>query len=67
MYRNAYELDQLIEKVRGIDMEKDADMIKTDVIEKMAESRKTCDQAEKLCAKEYWPMPDYGDLLFSID
>ena len=67
MYRNADELDQLIEKVRGIDMEKDADMIKTDVIEKMAESRKTCDQAEKLCAKEYWPMPDYGDLLFSID
>ncbi|MBR4471448.1 MAG: glutamine synthetase III [Erysipelotrichaceae bacterium] len=67
MYKGTGELDQMIEDVDGVDIEKDAKLIKTAVLDKMTELRKACDQAEKLCAKEYWPMPDYGDLLFSID
>ena len=36
------------------------------VLATMNELRKTCDEAEKLTAREYWPMPDYGELLFGI-
>ncbi len=36
------------------------------VLATMNKLRKTCDEAEKLTAREYWPMPDYGELLFGI-
>ena len=26
----------------------------------------SADEAETLIAKEYWPMPSYGDLLFEV-
>ena len=67
MYKGSDELDQVIEEIKGINIEKDANLIKTVVLEKMTELRTACDQAEKLCVKDFWPMPDYGDLLFSID
>ena len=67
MYKGSDDLDQIVKEVKGEIVEKDAQLIKTAVLEKMAELRNACDQAEKLCAKDYWPMPDYGDLLFSID
>ncbi|MBO7698948.1 MAG: glutamine synthetase type III, partial [Erysipelotrichaceae bacterium] len=66
MYTLADELKDILADIKGSDLE-DALMIKDSVIEKMAELRKTCDEAEKLCAKDYWPMPDYGDLMFSVD
>lgn len=36
------------------------------VIPAMNELRKTCDAMEKLTAKEKWPLPQYGDMLFNI-
>jgi glutamine synthetase len=36
------------------------------VLATMNSLRKTADEAEKLTAREYWPMPDYGELLFGI-
>lgn len=36
------------------------------VIPAMKELRKTCDAMEKLTAKEMWPLPQYGDMLFNI-
>ena len=36
------------------------------VLATMNTLRKTADEAEKLTAREYWPMPDYGELLFGI-
>ena len=36
------------------------------VLSTMNELRRTADEAEKLTAREYWPMPDYGELLFGI-
>ena len=36
------------------------------VIPAMNELRKTCDAMEKLTAKEMWPLPQYGDMLFNI-
>ncbi len=40
--------------------------IKDDVIEKMAELRKYCDEGETLTAKKYWPFPTYSDLMFGV-
>ena len=36
------------------------------VLSTMNELRKAADEAERLTAREYWPMPDYGELLFGI-
>ena len=36
------------------------------VIPAMAALRKTCDEIELNMSKEYYPMPTYGDLLFSV-
>lgn len=37
-----------------------------DVLSAMDALRATCDEMELNAAKEYWPLPSYGDLLFSI-
>ena len=36
------------------------------VIPAMDELRKTCDSMERLTAKDMWPFPQYGDMLFNI-
>lgn len=36
------------------------------VLKTMEEIREIADEMEKYTAKEYWPFPSYGDLLFSI-
>ena len=36
------------------------------VIPAMEELRKTCDQMERLTARNMWPFPQYGDMLFNI-
>ena len=37
-----------------------------EVLVAMANLRKVVDEMELLTAKEYWPVPSYGDLLFSV-
>ncbi len=49
------------------DYEKRACGIRDTVLPAMAELRKTADAAETLIAKDYWPMPSYGKLLFGRD
>ena len=36
----------------------------TDVLPRMERVRKICDELELLVAREYWPFPTYGDILF---
>lgn len=36
------------------------------VLPAMAEVRGVSDQLELLVARDYWPMPTYGDLLFTV-
>ena len=40
--------------------------IRDDVLSAMETLRASCDEAETLTAKEYWPFPTYADLLFSV-
>ena len=48
------------------DVTEAADDIRDDILPKMAELRVACDEAETLTAKEFWPFPTYGDLLFGV-
>ena len=41
-------------------------LIRDRIIPAMEELRKYCDEAEPLTAKEYWPVPNYADLLFGV-
>ena len=38
-----------------------------EVLPAMAALRTEADALELLCAKEYWPLPTYGDLLFGVN
>lgn len=44
----------------------EADAIRDKVLVKMSELRLACDEAETITAKNYWPFPTYGDLLFGV-
>ena len=46
--------------------EKMAEYFLKNVIPVMCELRETVDEMETLTAASYWPMPSYGDLMFSI-
>ena len=39
---------------------------KTSVVPKMDALRRVVDEMEVLCAREYWPVPTYGDITFKI-
>ena len=41
-------------------------MIRDTVLSLMGELRLSCDEAEALTSKNYWPMPTYADLLFGV-
>ena len=66
----ALRTDELEQAVLDLSLSTDiadqAAAIRDVVLTKMSELRLVCDQAETLTAKEYWPFPTYGDLLFSV-
>ena len=60
-------LESSLIRLRAIDDVTDSAFVIRDVIlQKMAELRVACDEAETLTAKKYWPVPTYGDLLFGV-
>ena len=48
------------------DIEAESVMIRDEVLYLMGELRIACDAAETMTAKDYWPFPNYADLLFSV-
>ena len=48
------------------DIISESEMIRDTVLPEMCELRVACDEAETVTAKEYWPYPSYGDILFSV-
>ncbi|MBR4798630.1 MAG: glutamine synthetase type III, partial [Clostridia bacterium] len=40
--------------------------IRDKVLPEMCELRVSCDEAETITAKSYWPFPTYSDILFSV-
>ncbi|MBQ7475592.1 MAG: glutamine synthetase III [Clostridia bacterium] len=44
----------------------ESEMIRDKVLPKMCELRLSCDEAETITEKAYWPFPTYADILFSV-
>ena len=63
----ADELQSELEEIRRTDgIIAESTEIRDRILPKMAELRSACDEAEKITAKSYWPMPTYADILFSV-
>ncbi len=66
-YKDVEVLDKEIKDAHNIDnIEKKAFYCHDTVLDRMEKIRKLSDTMEIYTAKEYWPFPTYGDLLFSI-
>ncbi len=50
----------------GEDNTAQAFYIRDEVLQRMAELRVLCDEAETVTAASYWPFPTYGELLFGV-
>ncbi len=48
------------------DLSEAAAVIRDVILQKMAELRVVCDEAENLTAEKYWPFPTYDKLLFGV-
>ena len=63
----ASSLDTTLIRLKAIpDVTDAAYVIRDVVLQKMAELRVVCDEAESISADKYWPFPTYGDLLFGV-
>ncbi len=67
-YAKVCELKALLEHLKTIkkDYSAAAFFIKDEMIPCMNALRATIDEAERICAEEYWPVPTYGEILFSV-
>ncbi len=59
-------LETLIAKTDFRDALARGEYYRDTVIPAMADLRKTCDTMERLTARDMWPFPQYGDMLFNI-
>ena len=61
------ELEEALLKLKdAADITEESVMIRDDILGRMSALRLVCDEAETLTAKDYWPFPKYGDLLFGV-
>ena len=61
------QLEEALASVREIsETIPESEMIRDVLIPKMDALRAACDAAETVTAKSYWPLPSYGDILFSV-
>ena len=67
IYLAVSNLESALIKYKTIeDITEAANMIRDEILQKMAELRVVCDEAETLTAEKYWPFPTYEKLLFSV-
>ena len=67
LYRKACTMEMKIDEVNDIaDISDRAFAYKNVIIPLMEDIRKIADMAECITAREYWPYPTYGDMLFGI-
>ena len=63
----AERLNGAVMKLKTVtDVTKASEMIRDTVLQKMAELRVVCDEAETLTAESFWPYPTYDALLFGV-
>ncbi|MGE4485552.1 MAG: glutamine synthetase III [Oscillospiraceae bacterium] len=67
IYTKSIALDSALIEIHGLsDITEEATFVKDRILQAMASLRVSVDEAETVCAREYWPMPSYGDILFSV-
>ena len=63
-------LDNLEEKLYFVEKENDAEkksiLFRDNLVPLMKKVRENVDTLEMLVAKDYWPLPSYGDLIFEV-
>ena len=59
-------LEENIDSFANEDITAQAFHIRDELLERMAELRSVCDEAETLTTASYWPFPTYGELLFGV-
>ncbi|MCR4611794.1 MAG: glutamine synthetase III [Lachnospiraceae bacterium] len=60
-------LEASLEKLKDFDsIIKTSEAIRDDVLPKMEDLRSSVDEAEKVSSEKCWPVPSYGQLLFSV-
>ena len=63
----AERLNGAVMKLKTVtDVTKASEMIRDTVLQRMAELRVVCDEAETLTAESFWPYPTYDALLFGV-
>ena len=68
MYSAVKELEVALKKAeKEGDAETAAKLFAYDVLVRMNEVREYADAMEELTAKDYWPVPSYADILFSVE
>ncbi|MBO5525240.1 MAG: glutamine synthetase III [Clostridia bacterium] len=67
MYRAIKSLEGKLKAAEAMETEEGSKAFAYDVVPAMNEVRKYADEMEGLTSKEYWPMPDYVDILFSVE
>ena len=63
--RRADLLEEAVSALSGT-VEEQSCAVRDAILGRMEELRKVCDRAETITAKEFWPYPSYGDILFSV-
>ena len=67
IYSAAAELEDAVARLDSISgITEEAFFVRDEIIPKMSALRVPADKAEELTAKEYWPFPTYGEILFSV-
>lgn len=66
-YEQSNQLSDAVAKAKATsDAVKQAELYRDTVFTKMQELRKTVDTVEMLMPKDFWPVPNYADLLFNL-
>ena len=66
-YEATVELENAVAKANTIaDLQENADAHERDVLSLMNKLRSLVDEMETITAKEYWPIPNYSELLFGV-
>jgi glutamine synthetase len=67
MTKKTGELCALLEKAKTIEgVQQIARFYHDEVFAKMNEIRADVDELETMVASDYWPVPNYGEILFSV-
>jgi glutamine synthetase len=64
IYSDVQKMVSVLDSLSGEDYFRDAEIIRDSLLPEMTRLREDSDAAERLTSKKFWPLPNYGLLLF---